>query len=118
MTVTPAIFYGAADNPHFVDFDDARMAPAIQDLWMLLSGNRQEQTAQMTQLVKGYSEFYHFNVRELALIEVFRSLRIMHHSAWIARRWDDPAFPMLFRGSVQPAIGASIFWCCANSLQH
>lgn len=84
------------DNPHFVDFDDARMAPAIQDLWMLLSGGRQEQTAQITELIKGYSEFHHFNPRELSLIEVFRTLRIMHHSAWIARRWQDPAFPHAF----------------------
>ena len=81
------------DNPHFVDFDDARMAPAIQDLWMLLSGDRQEQTAQMAELIEGYSEFYDFDYRELRLIEVFRTLRIMHHSAWIARRWTDPAFP-------------------------
>ena len=91
------------NNPHFVDFDDARMAPAVQDLWMLLSGDRQEQTAQIAQLVKGYSEFHHFNVGELALIEVFRTLRIMHHSAWIARRWQDPAFPRAFSwfGSVR-----------------
>lgn len=84
------------DNPHFVDFDDARMAPAIQDLWMLLSGDRQEQTAQMAELIEGYSEFYDFDYRELRLIEVFRTLRIMHHSAWIARRWTDPAFPRAF----------------------
>jgi Ser/Thr protein kinase RdoA (MazF antagonist) len=84
------------DNPHFVDFDDARMAPAIQDLWMLLSGDRQEQTAQMAELIEGYSEFYDFDYRELRLIEVFRTLRIMHHSAWIARRWSDPAFPRAF----------------------
>ena len=84
------------DYPHFVDFDDARMAPAIQDLWMLLSGDRQEQTAQMTEIVEGYNEFYDFDYRELRLIEVFRTLRIMHHSAWIARRWTDPAFPRAF----------------------
>jgi Ser/Thr protein kinase RdoA (MazF antagonist) len=84
------------DNPHFVDFDDARMAPAIQDLWMLLSGDRQEQTAQMAELIEGYNEFYDFDYRELRLIEVFRTLRIMHHSAWIARRWTDPAFPRAF----------------------
>ncbi len=84
------------DNPHFVDFDDARMAPAIQDLWMLLSGDRQEQTLQIAELVEGYSEFYDFDVRELKLIEVLRTLRIMHHSAWIARRWSDPAFPRAF----------------------
>jgi Ser/Thr protein kinase RdoA (MazF antagonist) len=84
------------DYPHFVDFDDARMAPAIQDLWMLLSGDRHEQTNQMAELIEGYNEFYSFDYRELRLIEVFRTLRIMHHSAWIARRWSDPAFPRAF----------------------
>ena len=84
------------DYPHFVDFDDARMAPAMQDLWMLLSGDRQEQTAQMAELIEGYNEFYDFDYRELQLIEVMRTLRIMHHSAWIARRWSDPAFPRAF----------------------
>lgn len=84
------------DNPHFVDFDDARMAPAIQDLWMLLSGERHEQCLQMAEIVEGYNEFHEFDVRELQLVEVLRTLRIMHHSAWIARRWSDPAFPMAF----------------------
>ena len=84
------------DYPHFVDFDDARMAPAIQDIWMLLSGDREEQTAQITEIIQGYSEFYDFDYRQLRLIEVFRTLRIMHHSAWIARRWSDPAFPRAF----------------------
>lgn len=93
------------DNPHFVDFDDARMAPAIQDLWMLLSGDRLEQMAQITELVKGYREFHYFSNRELALIEVLRTLRIMHHCAWIARRWQDPAFPRAF-----PWFGSSRYW--------
>lgn len=84
------------DNPHFVDFDDARMAPAVQDLWMLLSGDRYEQQLQMAELVEGYSEFYDFDYGELRLIEVLRTLRIMHHSAWIAKRWSDPAFPRAF----------------------
>ena len=84
------------DNPHFVDFDDARMAPAVQDLWMLLSGDRREQALQMTELVEGYNEFYDFDIGELRLVEVLRTLRIMHHSAWIARRWTDPAFPRAF----------------------
>jgi len=84
------------DNPHFVDFDDARMAPAIQDLWMLLSGNRHEQKAQIAELVEGYSEFNSFDTRELALVEVLRTLRIIHHRAWIGRRWGDPAFPRAF----------------------
>lgn len=84
------------DNPHFVDFDDARMAPAIQDLWMLLSGERHEQKIQIAELVEGYSEFNYFDARELALVEVLRTLRIIHHSAWIGRRWSDPAFPRAF----------------------
>ena len=90
------------DYPHFVDFDDARMAPAIQDLWMLLSGDRQEQTAQMSELIEGYNEFYDFDYHQLKLIEVFRTLRIMHHSAWIARRWSDPAFPRAFSWFASP----------------
>jgi Ser/Thr protein kinase RdoA (MazF antagonist) len=93
------------NNPHFVDFDDARMAPAIQDIWMLLSGDQQEQSAQISKLIEGYSEFHHFNVRELALVEVLRTLRIMHHSAWIARRWTDPAFPRAFSW-----FGSSRYW--------
>lgn len=84
------------DRPHFVDFDDARMAPAIQDLWMLLSGDRFQQTAQMTELVEGYEVFQPFDTRELQLIEPLRTLRMMHYCAWLSRRWDDPAFPLHF----------------------
>lgn len=84
------------NTPHFVDFDDARMAPAVQDLWMLLSGDRAEQTAQMSEIIEGYNEFSEFHPRELQLIEALRTLRILHHTAWIARRWDDPAFPRAF----------------------
>ncbi|RLA41270.1 MAG: serine/threonine protein kinase [Gammaproteobacteria bacterium] len=84
------------DTPHFVDFDDARMAPAVQDLWMLLSGNRAEQTTQMSEVVDGYNEFYDFHPRELNLVEPLRALRILHYTAWIASRWDDPAFPRAF----------------------
>ena len=85
------------DNaPHFVDFDDARMAPAVQDLWMMLSGERSRQLAQLEALIKGYSEFYDFNPRELGLIEVLRTLRMLHYSAWLARRWQDPVFPHTF----------------------
>lgn len=83
-------------NPHFVDFDDSCMAPAIQDLWMFLSGDRHAQSQQMRELLKGYTEFCEFDGRQLALIEVLRTLRIMHHGAWIAKRWDDPAFPRAF----------------------
>jgi Ser/Thr protein kinase RdoA (MazF antagonist) len=85
------------DNaPHFVDFDDARMAPAVQDLWMMLSGDRQRQTAQLEALMEGYREFCPFDPRELRLIEALRALRMLHYSAWIASRWDDPAFPGAF----------------------
>ncbi len=82
--------------PHFVDFDDSRMAPAVQDLWMMLSGDRIRQQCQIAQLVEGYNEFFDFQTRQLRLIEALRSLRILHFSAWLARRWQDPAFPRHF----------------------
>lgn len=82
--------------PHFVDFDDARMAPAVQDLWMMLSGERPRQTDQLAALIEGYSEFYDFNPRELQLIGALRALRMLHYSAWLARRWEDPIFPRTF----------------------
>jgi Ser/Thr protein kinase RdoA (MazF antagonist) len=82
--------------PHFVDFDDARMAPAVQDLWMMLSGERERQTAQLAALIEGYSEFHEFHPAELRLIEPLRALRMLHYSAWLARRWEDPIFPVTF----------------------
>lgn len=82
--------------PNFVDFDDTMMGPAIQDLWMMLSGSRDQQQAQLLELVEGYREFMDFNPRELGVIEALRTLRIMHYSAWLARRWEDPAFPRSF----------------------
>jgi Ser/Thr protein kinase RdoA (MazF antagonist) len=82
--------------PHFVDFDDARMAPAVQDLWMMLSGERPRQLAQLAQLVKGYNEFNDFAPCELRLIEALRALRMLHYSAWLAGRWEDPTFPRTF----------------------
>ena len=84
------------DMPHFVDFDDSRMAPAMQDIWMLLSGDREQQSIQLKKILQGYLEFNDFNYTELQLIEVLRSLRIMYFSAWLARRWHDPAFPQAF----------------------
>ncbi|MBE0501036.1 MAG: serine/threonine protein kinase [Desulfuromonadales bacterium] len=84
------------DIPNLVDLDDARTAPAIQDLWMMLSGDRERQTLQLAEIVDGYNEFFHFDRRELVLIEPLRSLRILHHTAWLARRWDDPTFPHHF----------------------
>jgi len=87
---------GAQPGPHFVDFDDARMGPAVQDLWMLLSGPREERQVQLADLLAGYEDFAEFDHRELLLVEALRTLRLVHYSAWIARRWDDPAFPAAF----------------------
>ncbi|MCY1280838.1 Serine/threonine protein kinase RdoA [compost metagenome] len=81
---------------HIVDLDDCRMGPAVQDLWMMLAGERHERQAQLGELLDGYQEFHDFAPRELALIEGLRALRLLHHSAWLARRWDDPAFPKAF----------------------
>jgi Ser/Thr protein kinase RdoA (MazF antagonist) len=81
---------------HIVDLDDCRMGPAMQDLWMLLSGERQEREAQLSVLLDAYSEFYDFNPAQLHLLEALRSLRLLHYSAWLARRWQDPAFPRAF----------------------
>jgi Ser/Thr protein kinase RdoA (MazF antagonist) len=84
------------DGPHFVDFDDARTGPAVQDLWMLLSGERGAMEAQLAIILEAYESFRDFDRRELALIEPLRTLRLLHYSAWLARRWDDPAFPAAF----------------------
>ena len=82
--------------PHFVDFDDARMAPAVQDLWMMLSGERPRQLVQLAGLIKGYREFCDFHPSELFLVEALRALRMLHYSAWLASRWEDPTFPRTF----------------------
>lgn len=81
---------------HIVDLDDCRMGPAVQDLWMLLSGARDEQEHQLAELLEGYTQFCEFDAAELALIEPLRTLRIVHYAGWLARRWDDPAFPRAF----------------------
>jgi Ser/Thr protein kinase RdoA (MazF antagonist) len=83
-------------GPHFVDLDDSRTAPAVQDLWMLISGDRDAMSRQLGAIVKGYEDFAEFDDRELQLIEALRTLRLLHYSAWLARRWDDPAFPIAF----------------------
>lgn len=92
-------------GPHFVDFDDCAMGPAIQDLWMLLSGSRQEMQQQLGHVLDGYEQFADFNPAELWLVEALRSLRMIHYAAWIARRWDDPAFPRAF-----PWFDAPRYW--------
>jgi Ser/Thr protein kinase RdoA (MazF antagonist) len=95
----------AGPGPHFVDLDDARTGPAVQDLWMLLSGDRQQRTRQLVMLVDGYEQFREFDRAELALIEPLRTLRLIHYSAWLARRWTDPTFPANF-----PWFGSSDYW--------
>ncbi len=84
------------DGPHFVDFDDCRSGPAVQDLWMLLSGDRAAMSLQLSDVLAGYEDFEDFDRRELHLVEALRTLRLIHYSAWLARRWDDPAFPAAF----------------------
>ncbi len=81
---------------HLVDLDDSRAGPAVQDLWMLLSGDRMQMSQQLDEIVAGYEEFFDFDRRQLALIEPLRTLRLIYYAAWLARRWDDPAFPMAF----------------------
>jgi len=94
-----------ATGPHFVDLDDALTGPAMQDLWMLISGDRAARTRQLDAVLTGYRAFGDFDRRELRLVEALRTLRIVHHSAWIARRWADPAFPIAF-----PWFAGSAYW--------
>jgi Ser/Thr protein kinase RdoA (MazF antagonist) len=84
------------DGPHFVDFDDCRSGPAVQDLWMLLSGERHEMVRQLSDVLAGYEDFCDFDPRQLYLVEALRTLRLIHYSAWLALRWHDPAFPAAF----------------------
>ena len=92
-------------GPHFVDLDDARSGPAIQDLWMMLPGDQESAAKSLRALVSGYEQFREFRREELALLEALRTLRLLHYSAWIGRRWDDPAFPAAF-----PWFGTQRYW--------
>ena len=89
-------------GPHFVDLDDCRTGPAIQDLWMLLSGTQQEMRSELTDILAGYEQFSPFDRSEIALIEPLRALRMIHYSAWLAQRWHDPAFPKAFPWFAEP----------------
>jgi Ser/Thr protein kinase RdoA (MazF antagonist) len=93
------------DGPFFVDLDDCQSGPAVQDLWMLLSGPTQEMQTQLADVIEGYRQFMRFDVRELQLIEALRTLRMLHHAAWLAQRWEDPAFPIAF-----PWFGEPRYW--------
>ena len=92
-------------GPHFVDLDDCMTGPSVQDLWMLLAGNREEMRAQLRDVLEGYEQFAEFDRVELGLIEPLRALRMMHYAAWLARRWHDPAFPRAF-----PWFGTPRYW--------
>jgi Ser/Thr protein kinase RdoA (MazF antagonist) len=92
-------------GPHFVDLDDCATGPAVQDLWMLLSGEREERSLQLSDVIAGYEDFRDFDRRELHLVEALRTARVMRYAAWLARRWDDPAFPLAF-----PWFGEPRFW--------
>jgi Ser/Thr protein kinase RdoA (MazF antagonist) len=92
-------------GPHFVDLDDACNGPAIQDLWMLLAGDRADISAQLSVLLEAYNDFADFDLRQLHLIEALRTLRMMHYAAWLAKRWDDPAFPIAF-----PWFNSTNYW--------
>ena len=93
------------EGPHIVDLDDCCSGPAVQDLWMLLSGSRAAMQVQLAHVLEGYRSFVRFDARELALIEPLRTLRMLHHSAWLAERWSDPAFPAAF-----PWFGSAAYW--------
>ncbi|MBX2881123.1 MAG: serine/threonine protein kinase, partial [Granulosicoccus sp.] len=99
------ILWGRDDTPHILDLDDTCTGPAIQDLWMFISGDRQYSTARLADLLEGYTQFREFDPKELALIEPLRALRLLHYAAWIARRWDDPAFKLAF-----PFFAERRFW--------
>lgn len=92
----PGNILWADAGPHFVDMDDCMTGPAVQDLWMLLSGHPEEMRSQAGEILEGYQDFLDFDFRELWLVEALRTLRLMHYSAWIAKRWHDPAFPKAF----------------------
>ncbi|KTD52610.1 serine/threonine protein kinase [Legionella quateirensis] len=92
-------------GPHIVDLDDCLMGPAIQDIWMLLSGEPKQMEVQLTKILQGYCEFHDFNPRERHLIEVLRTLRMLHYSGWLAKRWTDPAFPQSF-----PWFNSPVYW--------
>lgn len=93
------------DGPHFVDLDDCRSGPAIQDLWMLLSGERSAMTRQLGVILEGYTVFRNIDPAEFVLIEALRTLRLIHYAAWLAERWSDPAFPAAF-----PWFGTERYW--------
>jgi Ser/Thr protein kinase RdoA (MazF antagonist) len=98
-------FHGEAPGPHVVDLDDAMQGPAVQDLWMLVSGDHLTMAAQLDRLLDGYEQFCEFDDRQRRLIEPLRTLRMLRHSAWLAERWGDPTFPQNF-----PHFATQAYW--------
>lgn len=98
-------------GPHIVDLDDCLTGPAIQDIWMLLSGSKEQTDIQLDRILDGYCEFYDYHPRELHLVEALRTLRMIHYAGWLARRWEDPAFPLNF-----PWFNTPRYW--QEQLQH
>jgi Ser/Thr protein kinase RdoA (MazF antagonist) len=96
---------GEQPGPHVVDLDDAMQGPAVQDLWMLVSGDARTMASQLDELLAGYEQFSDFDDRERALVEPLRTLRMLRHSAWLAERWADPTFPLNF-----PFFGSAAYW--------
>lgn len=94
-----------ANGPLYVDFDDCLMGPVVQDLWMFSSGTSSQQQAEWTDLLDGYEQFAHFDAGEAALVECLRGMRMLNHAAWLAERWEDPAFPPAF-----PWFGEPRYW--------
>ncbi|MEE9333858.1 MAG: serine/threonine protein kinase [Granulosicoccaceae bacterium] len=99
------ILWGQSNTPHLLDFDDAATGPAVQDIWMFISGDRAYAQARLGDILDGYYEFREFDEQELSLIEPLRALRIIHYAAWIAKRWEDPAFKIAF-----PFFADARFW--------
>lgn len=93
------------DSMYLVDLDDARSGPAVQDIWMLISGDEQSKRSQLSSIVEGYEEFYDMDYRQFSLIEPLRTLRLIHYAGWLAKRWTDPAFPRAF-----PWFNTERFW--------
>ena len=107
----PGTAEGDPGRPHIVDLDDALQGPAVQDLWMLVSGDARTMARQLDVLLRGYEDFSDFDDRERALIEPLRTRRMLRHSAWLAARWSDPTFPIHF-----PWFGSAAYWSQQTTL--
>lgn len=99
------LLWTSEGSPFFVDFDDMVIAPAVQDLWMVIRGRDEHALQQREELITGYEIFREFDRSQLQLIEPLRALRLIHYSAWIAHRWKDPSFPKMF-----PDFGSQRYW--------